>query len=708
MAIFENQAVIGFIVLLPIFSGIISYFIGKKNEKIRDIFAEIIISVVFILSAILLFNYLSAEQSLGMEINGFAGLGLHFVADGFRRVYTTVAAFMWFVAVFFAKEYLEHDHNRNRFYLFMLLTLGATTGVFLSEDLYTLFIFFEMMSFTSYVWVAHEENTGALRASATYLAVAVIGGLVMLMGIFMLYSMAGTLDISELVTFEKSVLEGSDVVKIKELYAAGACMLFGFGAKAGAFPLHIWLPKAHPVAPAPFSALLSGILTKTGIYGVLILSCNLFLDDSKWGTLILIIGTITMFLGAVLALFSIDLKRTLACSSVSQIGFILVGIGMNGLLGEEGSIAISGALLHMVNHSLFKLVLFMAAGVVFMNLHALDLNEIRGFGRNKTALKIIFGLGTLGIMCIPLFSGYVSKTLIHEGIVEYTELLKEGEILSGILSVNMMKFIECVFLFSGGCTIAYMLKLFICIFIEKNVSDEIQVKYDEMRKSYMSLISKIVLVVPAALFLVFGVMPQIIMDKIVYISREFLNTETVSVHYFSLENLKGSAISIIIGIAVYFGFIRTQLMKKDESGNKIYVNIWPDWLDLENMIYRPVLLLVLPAVFGFVCRVLDSFIDFIVVILRKTVYRDSKLPSELEEGSILSYAIGKIYDNFGYVMNRTVWKDNPREYKDHAHIFALKREEMYEDQSIIIRSMSYALIMFCLGLLITLLYLIIW
>ena len=165
------------------------------------------------------------------------------------------------------------------------------------------------MSFTSYVWVAQEETAPALRAGQTYLAIAVLGGMVMLMGLFLLYHMFGTLEISEL----RAHAADADA---RLLYTAGGCLLVGFGAKAGAFPLHIWLPKAHPVAPAPASALLSGILTKAGIYGVLILSAQLFFGDPVWGALLPCrVGVLTMFGGALLAVCSVDLKRTLACSS---------------------------------------------------------------------------------------------------------------------------------------------------------------------------------------------------------------------------------------------------------------------------------------------------------------------------------------------------------------------------------------------------------
>ena len=329
-------------------------------------------------------------------------------------IYCYIALFMWCVSLLFSKEYFAHYSHKARYYAFMLITMFATLGVFLSKDLFTLFIFFEIMSLSSYVWVVQEETEEALKAGVTYLAIAVIGGMVMLMGLFLLNHAVGTLKIDELYeAVQKAWNE-----KSQQIYTAGFLMLFGFGAKAGMFPLHFWLPKAHPVAPAPASALLSGILTKCGIFGILILTTEVFVHDLKWGSVILILGVLGMVTGAVLAVFSVNLKRTLACSSVSQIGFILVGVGMQCFLGEENAFAVEGTFLHMVNHSLLKLLLFNLAGVVYMNTHALDLNTVRGFGRKKPFLMITFLMGVLGIGGMPLFNGYVSKTLLHEAIVE--------------------------------------------------------------------------------------------------------------------------------------------------------------------------------------------------------------------------------------------------------------------------------------------------
>ena len=190
---------------------------------------------------------------------GICGMGLHLRLDGFRLVYSLIAVLMWGVSGAFSRQYMAHYKKKSRYYLFFWATFAATVGVFLSADLYTTFIFFEIMSFTSYVWVAFDEKPESLRAAETYLAVAVLGGMVMLMGLFLLHDVLGTLDMEQIgieagrvLAGEKTLSHGADIhvaggfVSARaQLYTAGFLMLFGFGAKAGCFPLHIWLPKAH-------------------------------------------------------------------------------------------------------------------------------------------------------------------------------------------------------------------------------------------------------------------------------------------------------------------------------------------------------------------------------------------------------------------------------------------------------------------------------
>lgn len=698
------ESVLAVLVFFPFAAGILSYITGafclrrnggteERQETARDAVALTAAALEF---ALMLWLALTAVGPAGVKrewtfvLPDVCGMSLGFTLDGFRAVYGCVASFMWMMSAFLSREYMERHKNRNRYYLFLLVTLGAVMGVFFSSDLYTTFLFFEIMSFTSYVWVAQEENAPSLRAAETYLGVAVIGGLVMLMGILLLNRILGTLEISEL-SQAAAACESRGL-----LYTAGGCMLVGFGAKAGAFPLHIWLPKAHPVAPAPASALLSGILTKTGIYGTLLLSCGLFLHDGTWGRVILVLGVVTMLGGAVLAVFSVDLKRTLACSSMSQIGFILVGIGMQGLSGEENALAVHGAMLHMVNHSLIKLVLFLAAGVVYINTHALDLNEIRGFGRRKPFLAVSFLTGALAIGGIPLFGGYVSKTLLHESIVEYG-------------GGAWMGAVEALFLFSGGLTVAYMTKLFAAVFLEKNEDEKKQAEYDRMR-SFRNPLTGIALGGSALVLFFWGIAPGRTMDPVAELSQGFmgLNETGESVAYFSLTNLRGALISVVIGGLVYSLVIRGLLMKRDSvTGRKVYVNLWPKWLDLENLLYRPLLLSVFPAVFGVACRVLDSLLDTLVVLLRKSIYRNSPLPYERPEGNVFTVLLGRICNAFQAIGNLTWRRKNPV-HKDYVHLAAMKGEELRESGLVIQRSLSFGLLLFCIGLTLTLIYLVVW
>lgn len=705
------DVLIAIMIFYPMLGALISYLVGLKSKKARNLVANFIAISEFALVA---FTVLSAYGMVGrflssltggsvavspvvygtymnfeLELPEICGLGLHFTLDGFRSVYALVVAFMWMMVTLLCPEYFAKHRNRNRFYAFLLMTLGATMGVFLSTDFFTTFIFFEIMSLTSYVWVAQEEKPEALKAAETYLGISIIGGMVMLMGIFMLWNAIGTVTFS--VIAQEIMFEFGSVTELPgQVIAAGMCILFGFAVKAGAFPVHIWLPKAHPVAPAPASALLSGVLTKTGIFGIVVVTIQIFQYTSWFGYMLLAIAVVTMLVGAILALFSVDLKRVLACSSLSQIGFILTGVAILAVSHGENVLAARGSLIYMVNHSILKLVLFMAAGVIYMNTHKLNLNDIRGFGRKKPLLNIAFLLGVLGISGIPFFNGYVGKTLIHEGMLEAS---------------SIPAFIEMMYLFAGGCTLAYMLKLYICIFIEKNNDAAKQEEFDE-KKKYMNFGTAFALLGSAAVIPVIGVIPNITADFIMDFGQVFFQVGLLdhSVHYFAFHNMKGSLISIAIGVILYYALVRVCLMSKNSEGKEEYGDFWPKWLDLENILYRPVLIRFIPFICGVICRVLDCIVDAPVVLLRKTIYRDSALPHELPEGNPITHVAAVIADKVVWLLNKTFFKKKPIR-KSFEHIFAVRWEEQAENNQIIGRSLSYGLILFCLGLVLTIIYL---
>ena len=597
----NHSIILPFLVFFPMLGGIIGYIIGRKNKNARDYWAMLVTLLTFGASLLLI----GKEEAF--HETGICGLGLLFAGGGLQVILAVLTGAIWFITAIYSKEYFQQDRNRNRYYLFMLLTEGATMGIFLSADFFTTFIFFEIMSFTSFVMVMHDETKEAMRAAHTYLAVAVLGGLVTLMGLFMLYQKTGTLQMDLLQQFMAQQTDKS------VFYGIGVLVFFGFAAKAGLFPLHIWLPNAYTLAPAPASALLSCLLTKTGVFGIMMITAKIFFHDAPWGNFMLILGMITMLMGAILALFSINLKRTLACSSMSQIGFMMVGIAMQGILGEHNALAASGTLLHFINHSMLKLVLFLSAGVVFMNLHELDLNKIKGFGRDKLLLKVVFLMALLGIGGIPFWNGYVSKTLLHESIVEYIHILEEAG-----QSVFYMKTVEYLFLFAGGLTLAYMTKIFVAVFVEKN-SHPLPV---QKQGAYLNPVNKVILALCALALPVCGMLPHLTQDRISAVGVTFLGAHAPdhAVEYFAWVNLKGAVISLIVGAAVYFLFVRTVLMRENEQGETVYLDRWPAWLNLEDKVYRPLLLGVLPFIGGFFARLAGTLTDGFISLLRMAIF----------------------------------------------------------------------------------------
>lgn len=606
----SGNCILLFPIVWPILGGLMTFLAGRASKRLRDYTADVV-ALVELAAACHLGYVLGDEQASFLRIDGFCAFGLSFKLDGFRFVYLLVIAFMWFAATLFSREYLAHYRNRNRYHLFVLWTLGAIVGVFLSENLYTTFIFFEIMSLTSYIMVIQDETREATRAAGTYLAVTVIGGLVTLLGLILLYAQTGTLEMSLLPVAASNMLNRS------ELYVAGILIFVGFGAKAAVFPLHVWLPTAHPVAPAPSSALLSGVLTKSGLFGILVLSTGIFLHNALWGLMLLALGVSTMVIGAVLALFSVDIKRTLACSSMSQIGFILTGISMQCFLGEDNALAVRGTMTYMVNHSLVKLVLFLAAGVIHMNTGKLNLNEIRGYGRGKPLLLFVFSMGALGLAGVPLWSGYVGKTLIHESIVEHihqlhlpthtgaiSELLHSG-LFDLETEVVLFQSVEWIFLISGALTVAYMLKLFVALFLTEPT------RPPHSRRSYVSVPSSVILCLSALLPLLLGLFPNRLMDPIGALGAPFMNGHPPShpVDYFAWANLKGAMLTLALGAAFYFIIVYVRLMREDASGRRRYVDLWPRWMDLERLLYRPILTGLLPFLGALLARVVDVLCD---------------------------------------------------------------------------------------------------
>ncbi|GBE56523.1 MAG TPA: monovalent cation/H+ antiporter subunit D family protein [Euryarchaeota archaeon] len=393
---------------IPALAAPVAYVLGTKSEKARDLTAIIACFIPFVLALFMIPGVLNGKiLNFVLLSENISPLPIEFMADPLSLIVILAATFAWFLATIYATQYMTHEHARNRFYFFWLLTAGATFGVFLSKNLFTLFINFEILSLASWVLVIHSETKEAMEAGKKYLFMGIAGGLFLLFGVIMTYVQAGSLDLTTL-----GLLKNKGIISQVIFYS----YIIGFGVKAGMFPVHVWLPDAHPVAPAPASALLSGVMIKAGAYGIIRTIYNVFGPElvRELGAhyVLAILASAGIILGSAVAIPQGNLKRMLAYSSIAMMGYIILGATFLTGRGLEGSV------LHLFGHVFMKDTLFLAAGALMFKLDKKEISDYKGIGRKMPITMTCFTIAALSMIGLPPFVGFISKWFLVLGALD--------------------------------------------------------------------------------------------------------------------------------------------------------------------------------------------------------------------------------------------------------------------------------------------------
>jgi hydrogenase-4 component B len=376
--------------------------------------------------------------------------------DSTSAIFVFLTALVWFAVSLYAPGYVKHERRVLTFYVCFLITFAAVLGVFLAGDFLTLLLCFEVMTVASFFWVFHRQDPEAVRASYLYLFFGIFAGLCLTTGIVLLGAGGGSPRIGV------GVIESPS----SSCVTWGLVLLVvGFGMKAGMVPFHVWLPHAHSVAITPGSALLSGVLIKAGAYG-LIRTGELagfgmpVATNASWlGPALVAFGVVTMLLGVVLALFQSNAKKLLAYHSISQMGYIILGLGVGLFMGSEGSLGLAGAIYHVFNHALFKSVLFLGVGIVYIRTGEIDLYRMGGLWRKLPVTALLMLVAALGIAGVPGLNGYASKTLLHHAVSAAAQT-----------GMPLMIWAEWLFLLVGVGTAASFAKLIYLTFLGRQKS----------------------------------------------------------------------------------------------------------------------------------------------------------------------------------------------------------------------------------------------
>lgn len=421
--------------IMVLFLGAFLIVVFGGNRTARNILAllSITASLAFILALVkpVMWNGEIIAYWMGGRVpaGGYA-IGIALEVDALSLFFALLVSVAVFVSGVYSIQYMRHDDNEREYYTLFLILGGGVMGLVLSGDLFNMFIMVEILTFAAVALTAFRNTAkGALEAAFKYLVVGSIGSTCILVGTSMLYAQAHTLNLAQLA----QVIPGNLNTATK---VAFALLFVGFGTKAFIVPFHPLAADAHGAAPASISVMISGVLTKSGIYGIIRLTYFLF-QTMNLGTmqfLLVFIGSLSMFICVTMALAQHDFKRLLAFHSISQIGYVLTAVGLCTALG------VSAGLYHAMNHTLFKGLLFLAAGAVLHETGTTDLGKLGGLSKKMPHTTVLFLIGAFSISGIPPFNGFASKWMIYQAT--YQKAVESGNI--GFLLVTIIALVTSV------------------------------------------------------------------------------------------------------------------------------------------------------------------------------------------------------------------------------------------------------------------------
>jgi multicomponent Na+:H+ antiporter subunit D len=395
-------------VALPLVVAAVLPLVGKVSRRVvPDLLANATLLFLLVYAAVAGRSLISGGPVLQQLSWLGEAVNIRLALDGFSLFMLVAVSLVGLAVSLFSIDYMEHYGAKANYYALFLIMIAGMNGLVLATDLFAVYLFLEVAAVASYALVAFGLGQDELEAAFKYLMLSVVASAFILASIAVIFGMTGSLDFTAVAKALQELNAGA-VVGI-----ASAFFLMGFGLKAALIPFHAWLPDAHPSAPAPISAVLSGLLIKvSGVYAMTRIFLNVFGLTPALSTVLMSLGALSMVGAAFLALGQKDMKRMLAYSSISQVGYIVLGIGIGTPLG------IAGGLFHLFNHALAKGLLFLTSGSVQQATGTRNLDEMGGLAKRMPVTAAANLVGALSIAGVPPLNGFWSKLIIIIALIQ--------------------------------------------------------------------------------------------------------------------------------------------------------------------------------------------------------------------------------------------------------------------------------------------------
>ncbi len=474
-------------ILFPVLLGL-GILLKREFKRRRALLT--LVSAGLIMTAALGIGVVLGGDAEWMLFSFGKNLDLYFRVDGLGRLFAVVVNVVWVLSGFYAFEYMKHEREETRFFGFYLMVHGILHGLVFSGGMVTFYLFYELMTLLSVPLILHSRSGDAIKGGLKYLFYSLFGAYMVLFGLFFLNRFADGFAFLPGGNLNPAAIAGNEGLVLVVAFS----MIIGFSVKAGMFPLHAWLPTAHPVAPAPASAIMSAIIVKMGVLGMIRVVYFLIGADVIRGTWVqtvwMSLALLTVFMGSMLAYREKVMKKRLAYSTVSQASYILFGLS---LLQPA---AMTGALLHVVFHAVIKSCLFLCAGAIIYKTHKTRVEDLRGIGKEMPVTIWCYTFASAALIGIPPASGFISKWY-----------LATGALASGIDVFSWLG--PVVLLTSALLTAGYLLPITVNGFLPGADYD-----YGSLEKKEPNLTMLIPLMLLAALAVLLGVFPNPLTDCI--------------------------------------------------------------------------------------------------------------------------------------------------------------------------------------------------
>lgn len=492
------------------------------------------------------------------------------IIDPLSAFFILVISIMSFLGTVYLSGYIEPYLNKNKnissHFLFLSTLICSMLGVVVVQNAIFFLIVWEIMSVSSFFLVIFENNKKEVLSSGiNYLVYMHISVIFIILGFILLYIKSGSLEFHSF----KMYLESNQI-----LANTIFLLLFtGFGIKAGFVPFHNWLPKAHPAAPCHISGIMSGVMIKTGIYGILRILSLIIVPSIEISYFVLIISVITALFGILYATAQKNIKKLLAYSSIENIGVIGIGIGvgMIGLSYQNNLVAIlgfSGAFLHILNHSIFKEILFFTTGAVYKKTHIKDIEKLGGLIKKMPVTTLLFLIGAVSITGLPPFNGFISEFLILLGLLKGIEIKSIYILVIFILSIASLALV-------GTIALLCFTKVFSIVFLGMPRSEEAKSVESDVSKSMIFPVS-----ILALFTLLIGLFPQFAIKIVLnpakvllknnFYENIFIPTDIMNI--FSLISL-GFIATVLVLLAVKYFIFKNRTAKVQNTWGCGYKNI---------------------------------------------------------------------------------------------------------------------------------------